>query len=165
MEKGLGVGGGSGGSKIDGKNKVRRKVSMNTATVWEFEKTDFESPNRATREAGGMKVAEKSLMGMYANTNIGSKSATKVANGTTSDGIILFGPNHADGTHGTKNDGTMGSDESFASVPKQSVPKKINLSFAQALVEISSDIEFKKEVIMAIPDEDGTSYTKEAISV
>nr|GEY47376.1 SKP1-like protein 1A [Tanacetum cinerariifolium] len=39
------------------------------------------------------------------------------------------------------------------------------ISFTQALVEISSDTELKKEVIIAIPNEDGTSYTKERKSL
>ncbi|GJZ71296.1 hypothetical protein Tco_0635147 [Tanacetum coccineum] len=39
------------------------------------------------------------------------------------------------------------------------------ISFARALVEISSDTDLKKEVIMAVPNEDGTSYTREVISV
>ncbi|GJT50670.1 zinc knuckle CX2CX4HX4C containing protein [Tanacetum coccineum] len=39
------------------------------------------------------------------------------------------------------------------------------INFARALIEISSDTDLKKEVIMAIPDEDGISYTKEIISV
>ncbi|GJX02869.1 retrovirus-related pol polyprotein from transposon TNT 1-94 [Tanacetum coccineum] len=39
------------------------------------------------------------------------------------------------------------------------------INFARALIEISSDTDFKKEVIMAIPDEDGISYTKEVINV
>ncbi|GJY64200.1 reverse transcriptase domain-containing protein [Tanacetum coccineum] len=39
------------------------------------------------------------------------------------------------------------------------------ISFACALVEISSDKDLKKEVTMAVPNEDGTSYTREIISV
>ncbi|GJR08706.1 hypothetical protein Tco_0791358 [Tanacetum coccineum] len=39
------------------------------------------------------------------------------------------------------------------------------ISFARALVEISSVTDLKKEVTMAVPNEDGTSYTKEVISV
>ncbi|GJZ02490.1 reverse transcriptase domain-containing protein [Tanacetum coccineum] len=39
------------------------------------------------------------------------------------------------------------------------------ISFARALVEISSDSDLKKEVIMAVPNEDETSYTREVISV
>ncbi|GJX83055.1 RNA-directed DNA polymerase, eukaryota, reverse transcriptase zinc-binding domain protein [Tanacetum coccineum] len=39
------------------------------------------------------------------------------------------------------------------------------ISFSRALVEISSNTDLKKEVIMAVPNEDGTSYTREVISV
>ncbi|GKE25473.1 reverse transcriptase domain-containing protein, partial [Tanacetum coccineum] len=39
------------------------------------------------------------------------------------------------------------------------------ISFARALVEISSDTDLKKEVIMVVPNKDGTSYTREVISV
>ncbi|GJQ90642.1 reverse transcriptase domain-containing protein [Tanacetum coccineum] len=39
------------------------------------------------------------------------------------------------------------------------------ISFARALVEISSDTDLKKEVIMAVPNEDITNYTREVISV
>ncbi|GKD98592.1 hypothetical protein Tco_1382489, partial [Tanacetum coccineum] len=39
------------------------------------------------------------------------------------------------------------------------------IGFARALVEISSVTDLKKEVTMAVPNEDGTSYTKEVISV
>ncbi|GJU18979.1 eukaryotic aspartyl protease family protein [Tanacetum coccineum] len=39
------------------------------------------------------------------------------------------------------------------------------INFARALIEISSDTDLKKEVIMTIPDEDGISHTKEVINV
>ncbi|GKB01839.1 hypothetical protein Tco_0829883 [Tanacetum coccineum] len=39
------------------------------------------------------------------------------------------------------------------------------INFAWALIKISSDTDLKKEVIMAIPDEDGISYTKEVINL
>nr|GEW67648.1 hypothetical protein [Tanacetum cinerariifolium] len=39
------------------------------------------------------------------------------------------------------------------------------ISFARALVEISSDTDLKKEITMDFPNEDGTSYTREVISV
>ncbi|GJT35870.1 reverse transcriptase domain-containing protein [Tanacetum coccineum] len=37
--------------------------------------------------------------------------------------------------------------------------------FARALIEVSSDSDLKKEVIMAVPNEDETTYTREVISV
>nr|GEV19388.1 hypothetical protein [Tanacetum cinerariifolium] len=40
-----------------------------------------------------------------------------------------------------------------------------HINFARALIEISSDTDLKKEMIMAIPDEDGIKYTKEVINV
>nr|GEW43014.1 hypothetical protein [Tanacetum cinerariifolium] len=45
------------------------------------------------------------------------------------------------------------------------VESRGRLNFAHALVGISSDIDLKKKVIMAIPNEDGISYTREVISV
>ncbi|GJZ80576.1 reverse transcriptase domain-containing protein [Tanacetum coccineum] len=39
------------------------------------------------------------------------------------------------------------------------------ICFARAMVKISSDMDFKKEVIMAVLNEDGVSYTREVISM
>nr|GEZ50550.1 hypothetical protein [Tanacetum cinerariifolium] len=39
------------------------------------------------------------------------------------------------------------------------------ISFARALIEISSETDFKNEVVMAIPNEEGNEYTKEVVRV
>nr|GEW11613.1 hypothetical protein [Tanacetum cinerariifolium] len=39
------------------------------------------------------------------------------------------------------------------------------LGFAHDLIEVSADNELKKEVIMALPNEDGTGHTKECIRI
>ncbi|GJS73859.1 hypothetical protein Tco_0706700 [Tanacetum coccineum] len=39
------------------------------------------------------------------------------------------------------------------------------IGYARALVEINAELELKKEVIMAVPNEDGESYTREVINV
>ncbi|GJT62554.1 reverse transcriptase domain-containing protein [Tanacetum coccineum] len=39
------------------------------------------------------------------------------------------------------------------------------INFARALIKVSSNLDFKKEVTMAVPNEDETDYTREVISV
>ncbi|GJR69684.1 hypothetical protein Tco_0015749 [Tanacetum coccineum] len=103
---------------VDSVNRPHSNGSVHTNGVQQVDKP-IRDVNEAAKSMGSalgletLHTAGFQQVDENATTNKGENDGTM---GTTSDGTMLFGPNHTDGTHRTDNDGTMGSVESFASV-------------------------------------------------
>ncbi|GKA59300.1 retrovirus-related pol polyprotein from transposon TNT 1-94 [Tanacetum coccineum] len=134
------------------------RVSMGKSTSW-FSLMIIQGSHRNIRTDNGTKFSNQTLKSFYKNVRISHQ--TSITRTPQQNGVV----ERQNRTLVEAACTMLIFSKALLYLWAEAVSTTCRIGFARVLVEISSKKELKKDVIMAIPNEDGTSHTMVVISV